>query len=344
MIAAFGRYLRGLELDPSIAKRFRRRPLCETLSGNTIEMLTVTSFMADPEAIAKRKGIVISSRVHPGESNASHMMQGIIDYLVGPSLDAKILRDNFVFKLVPMLNVDGVVVGNYRCSLAGLDLNRMWRDASRRITPSIFACKAMLRRLQEDRDVVLFCDLHGHSRKHNVFCYGCDSRHDPRPDRRYQEMIFPRLLWRNSSVFSFSDCSFKVQRSKESTARVVVRKELGIINSFTLEASLAGPNFGRLAGTHLTPAVLREVGHAFCDTILDYFDPDPAKREAVTEELRLLYPTGFIGGEGDSEGSDGNPEEDCLEQARPLFPSRSPPLLCIEQPLTLPPLITHYPP
>ena len=33
--------------------------------------------------------------------------------------DAKILRDNFVFKIVPMLNPDGVINGNYRCSLAG---------------------------------------------------------------------------------------------------------------------------------------------------------------------------------------------------------------------------------
>ena len=71
-----------------------------------------------------RKGIVITARVHPGETNASWMMKGIIDYLVGPSLDAKILRDNFVFKIVPMLNPDGVINGNYRCSLAGCDLNR----------------------------------------------------------------------------------------------------------------------------------------------------------------------------------------------------------------------------
>jgi spore cortex formation protein SpoVR/YcgB (stage V sporulation) len=50
--------------------------------------------------------------------------KGILDYLTGPTLDARILRDNFVFKIVPMLNPDGVVIGNYRCSLSGLDLNR----------------------------------------------------------------------------------------------------------------------------------------------------------------------------------------------------------------------------
>ena len=48
-----------------------------------------------------------SGRVHPGETNASWMMKGVIDFLTGPSLDAKLLRDNFVFKVVPMLNPDG---------------------------------------------------------------------------------------------------------------------------------------------------------------------------------------------------------------------------------------------
>lgn len=52
------------------------------------------------------------------------MMKGIIDYLIGSSIGAKFLRDNFVFKIVPMLNPDGVINGNTRCSLAGLDLNR----------------------------------------------------------------------------------------------------------------------------------------------------------------------------------------------------------------------------
>jgi murein tripeptide amidase MpaA len=60
-----------------------------------------------------------AARVHPGETNASWMMRGLLEYLTGPSQEAHSLRCAFVFKVVPMLNPDGVINGNYRCSLAG---------------------------------------------------------------------------------------------------------------------------------------------------------------------------------------------------------------------------------
>ena len=116
---------------------------------------------------------MISSRVHPGETGASFMIKGIIDYLVGPSLGARILRDNFVFKIIPMLNPDGVINGNYRCSLAACDLNRKWDKPNRLLHPEIYYSKNLVKHMQQDRKVVLYCDLHGHSRKQNAFFYGC---------------------------------------------------------------------------------------------------------------------------------------------------------------------------
>jgi murein tripeptide amidase MpaA len=100
------------------------------------------------------------------------MLQGLIDFLTGPSELARMLRSQFVFKVVPMLNIDGVVNGSNRCNLAGVDLNRQWSDPSRRLHPTIFATKSLIRRFIDEREVVLFCDFHAHSRKKNVFMYG----------------------------------------------------------------------------------------------------------------------------------------------------------------------------
>jgi len=51
----------------------------------------------------------------------------------------------FVFKIIPMLNPDGVIVGNYRCSLTGRDLNRAYRIAMRESFPSISHVKSMIK-------------------------------------------------------------------------------------------------------------------------------------------------------------------------------------------------------
>lgn len=45
-------------------------------------MLIVTNFSSAPEDIAVRKAIILTSRVHPGETNASFVMNGVLEYLV----------------------------------------------------------------------------------------------------------------------------------------------------------------------------------------------------------------------------------------------------------------------
>ena len=66
--------------------------------------------------------------MHPGETNASWMIQGMMDTLLNPKPEEEelvnYLKDTFEFYIIPMLNVDGVINGNYRCSLAACDLNR----------------------------------------------------------------------------------------------------------------------------------------------------------------------------------------------------------------------------
>lgn len=136
-------------------------------------MVIVTNFASKPEDIAFRKSVILTSRVHPGESNASFIMQGILDFLVSDDEGAKYLRNNFVFKIVPMLNPDGVIMGNYRCNLAGFDLNRQWMTPNSKQQPEIYAVKSMIKKTLESRDIILYCDIHGHSRQKNIFMYGC---------------------------------------------------------------------------------------------------------------------------------------------------------------------------
>ena len=72
-------------------------------------------------------------------------MKGIIDFLTSEdNIEAIILRRNFVFKIIPMINPDGVVYGNYRSSLSGFDLNRVWKKPNQALFPEVFAIKSLV--------------------------------------------------------------------------------------------------------------------------------------------------------------------------------------------------------
>eukprot|EP00755_Sulcionema_specki_P020679 Sspe_Gene.72537::Locus_43356_Transcript_1_1_Confidence_1.000_Length_2947::g.72537::m.72537 len=245
------RYLKGLPgLVPQLSDFYTNQVLSRSVGDNLVNLLTITTMQeggvpVPVSEIQQRKVIAVSARVHPGETVASWMVKGLIDYLIDPtSKDAKYLRDNFVWKIVPMLNPDGVVNGNHRCSLTCRDLNREWYQPSATVSPPIFHLKRLMKHIkfQQGRQFMLFCDFHGHSRKRDFFMYGCNllKKNTPITPLTLLERVLPRLLGDTQPSFSYDSSSFKVQKAKESAGRVVVWRELGVRMSYTLEASMMG--------------------------------------------------------------------------------------------------------
>uniref|UniRef100_A0A671VAV7 tubulin-glutamate carboxypeptidase n=1 Tax=Sparus aurata TaxID=8175 RepID=A0A671VAV7_SPAAU len=262
----------------------RQDNLCETLGGNGCPLLTITAM---PESnsndhicqFRNRPLIFLSARVHPGETNASWVMKGTLEFLMGTSPLAVSLREGFIFKIVPMLNPDGVINGNHRCSLSGEDLNRQWLNPNPELHPTIYHTKSLLQYLVHmQRTPLVFCDYHGHSRKKNVFMYGCSvketvwqsnitaSSSDLQEDLGYRTL--PKILSQIAPAFSMGSCSFVVERSKESTARVVVWREIGVQRSYTMESTLCGCDQGKYKGLQIGTRELEEMGAQFCVSLL----------------------------------------------------------------------------
>ncbi|XP_047373166.1 cytosolic carboxypeptidase 2 isoform X4 [Sciurus carolinensis] len=278
-------YLLSVAKNPIQSQFCKLRTLCRSLAGNTVYLLTITNPSLTPHEAAAKKAVVLSARVHPGESNASWIMKGFLDFILSNSPDAQLLRDIFVFKVVPMLNPDGVIVGNYRCSLAGRDLNRHYQTLLKESFPCIWHTRNMIKRLLEEREVLLYCDFHGHSRKNNIFLYGCNNN-----DRKHwlHERVFPLMLSKNApDKFSFHSCNFKVQKCKEGTGRVVMWR-MGILNSYTMESTFGGSTLGSKRNIHFTIEDLKSLGYHVCDTLLDFCDPDQTKFTQCLAELREL--------------------------------------------------------
>lgn len=103
-------------------------------------------------------------------------MNGLLKFLLSEHEVAVNLRRECIFKIVPMLNPDGVINGSHRCSLSGKDLNRQWKLPVEGISPTIYWTKILWQHLlHQPNDVLLSCDFHGHSKKKNVFTYGCEN-------------------------------------------------------------------------------------------------------------------------------------------------------------------------
>ena len=94
--------------------------------------------------------MILTGRVHPGESNASYMMEGFIKFIISSNSLAKDLRSKLIFKIVPFMNPDGVMVGNYRVSMAGSDLNRRYMSPHPKLHPIVCAIKKLIKNEKPD--------------------------------------------------------------------------------------------------------------------------------------------------------------------------------------------------
>lgn len=145
---------------------FVREHLVNSLDGNRVDLLTISSQngkgteddreeylpnlfptrkVPRPHRFRQKQYVFISCRVHPGENQASYCLRGVLRYLTSATHCAKQLRDIYVFKILPMLNPDGVRRGNYRCNSRGENLNRMYLNPLLKFHPTIYAWKEVIR-------------------------------------------------------------------------------------------------------------------------------------------------------------------------------------------------------
>lgn len=108
---SYTRYLGHLDNLCSRLLYTKRETLVESIQKRNVELVTISD-LEDTER--PRKVVVVLARVHPGESPSSFVCQGLMDFLVSAHPIAQILREYVIFKIVPMLNPDGVFFGNYR--------------------------------------------------------------------------------------------------------------------------------------------------------------------------------------------------------------------------------------
>ena len=247
---------------------FYRKILCQTIGGNDIEYITINNSKYEKNENNKKnkKGIILIARQHPSETVGSWKIKGAIDFLLGESDEAKFLRDNFIFKIIPMINVDGVINGNTRTSIAGCDLNRRWIKPNEFLHPEIYFCKDLIYNFANKINIECIIDFHGHFGAFNSFFYGNFDK-----DNFSFCKFFPFICGKINDIISFEKSKFLMPKFKKGTGRIHLFEELNIENIFTLETSYFGCVNGIYNNQYLTVEKLKNIGRDICVGFLYLF-------------------------------------------------------------------------
>lgn len=148
-------------------------------------------------------------RQHPGEANSSYVIKGTIEQLLsGSEITMKVL-ECCDFVIIPMINPDGVVAGNFRTSLFGKDLNRLFKSKDTTLIPEVEMTRTIFTDLSETykKKLLLFLDYHGHSTRKNAFLLG--------PGIFDTQMVndirvLPKIMANYSDIFRYPSCSFRI--------------------------------------------------------------------------------------------------------------------------------------
>ena len=242
--SALQEYLYKLSTIKTNKHKLKFSTLNKTICGNPLDILYITNFTSS-STISARQSIIFTARVHPGETSGSYVIESVINNLLNNSEESNNLLNKYIFKIIPMLNPDGVIHGHYRNNILGKDLNRMWQDPRDNVTPTIY----YLKKLISINKPYFFCDFHGHSNMPNCALYCCSP---PKKKKNkffnipngmksyhfYEEKVFMRIFEEEANYYQKSGEKYNLQKSKLKSARGVIYNEFNIYYSYALETGL----------------------------------------------------------------------------------------------------------
>ena len=197
--------------------------------------------------------IFITARVHPGETPGTLTFNGILKLLIDNNNPmSKILLDNFIFKLIPIINVDGVSNGYFRLNTEGYNLNRCYLGPSPRINPENYAITKLFYFYSSHYKVRYYFDLHADMNTRGIYTFGNALKIF---ENHVENVLFSFLFKINSNHVDFSHCIF-TQRSmgtkakndiagKEATSRVQFYQKTGLIHTYTIESTYFKGDFNK---------------------------------------------------------------------------------------------------
>ncbi|XP_046961296.1 cytosolic carboxypeptidase 6-like [Vanessa cardui] len=257
-----------------------RESIAQTTQKRRIDLITIGNLIPKEESKeesvtkgkpseARKRVVVILARVHGGEQPSSYICQGFLDYIASSSEKAIALRNGIVIQVVPMLNPDGVFLGNQRSDLLGSDLNRSWNKATSYAHPALIAVNDLLKKITAEKALQLdfIIDIHSDISHEGVFVRG-NSYDDVYRFERHA--VLPKFLGMRVEAWKPESCLYNADPLALGSARRSL--PTGTIDAYTLLASLGGRRLTpRGPFLHYTEDAYFKIGRSLAKALCDYY-------------------------------------------------------------------------
>ncbi len=219
--------------------------------NRTMYLVTITNSSVDS---ADKKTVWVTTGQHAGETNGMWVTRGLIEFLTNTTNETAIdMRNNYIFKINPMMNPDGVYLGKTRDNANTVDLNREWDEVSKE--PEVNVVFNNISNYTQTQKIDMFMDIHdGASASYlEIFTQAYIGASNYTNQTRLVNLLEDYTIYSDSS-----------QGVTQGTARVEMFDQFAIFPSITLETYSGNTTY--------TIASLKQQGTKVALAVKDYFN------------------------------------------------------------------------
>ena len=155
-------------------------PVETKIIGRSVEGRPLVAILSAPPTEKDRKEhVLLLGRQHPPELTGAFAMLPFLESVFSDTALATRFRSRFHIIAVPLMNPDGVINGNWRHNMNGVDLNRDWGPFTQ---PETQAVKRLVDAIAEEPKSELRLMLDFHSTNRSVFYTQFDNVETIPPD------------------------------------------------------------------------------------------------------------------------------------------------------------------
>ena len=254
--------------------------------GRPIEMLTVS----DPDVDdSSKKTIWVTAIQHGYEMAGGPACEGMINALLADTDDANRIRKEFVYHLVPLVNVDAVNHGGFRYNMRDVDLNRNWdnvkKDAydSEISEPEVAAVQRAVRDwvYYDQGSLDMFIDMHCLPPTADTLLVIYSANDSIPAQVKENQTVFINDYLARDYYWRKNDHDFVSSASGSTADRYA--GETNVI-SMTIEHPLGYINVNGVGLVRNTPERLRELGGYYVRQIDRFFNRDKSAGQEKKDE------------------------------------------------------------